>query len=121
VRLGATHILRLQTFRSAFDLKLHLGAFLEGPVTGHLNGRKVDKYVLAARALDKSIAFGGVKPFHNTLFSHYWYLLFHSRLSAGRSFRVVPALGSTKPKTFATVKLPAIVACEILICKKKTL
>jgi len=27
--------------------------------------------ILAAGALDKSIALGGVKPFHNTLFSHY--------------------------------------------------
>jgi hypothetical protein len=33
----------------------------------------VDKYILAAGPLDKSVALGGVKPFHNTLFSHYWF------------------------------------------------
>ena len=31
----------------------------------------MDKYILAAAPLDESIAFRGVKPFHNTLFSHY--------------------------------------------------
>jgi hypothetical protein len=81
----------------------------------------VDKYVFAACALDKSIAFSGVKPFHYTLFSHYWYLLFHSRVSLGRSFPAVPAprLGKSR-KTFATVKLPAIVARVLFICKRKT-
>jgi len=28
--------------------------------------------VFAARSLDESITLGGVKPFHNTLFSHYF-------------------------------------------------
>src|SRR5665213_4145246 len=87
VRLGTTHILRLKTLRSFFHLKLHLGAFLEGPVSGHLNGRKVDKYIFTAGSLDKSIALGGVEPFHYTLFSHYWYLLFHSRLRGTFFFR----------------------------------
>jgi hypothetical protein len=30
----------------------------------------VDKYIFATRALDKSIALGGIKPFHYTFFSH---------------------------------------------------
>jgi hypothetical protein len=44
----------------------------------------VHKHILAAGSLDKSVALGGVKPFHNTLFSHYLFLLFHSRLGPGR-------------------------------------
>jgi hypothetical protein len=31
----------------------------------------MDKYVVTAVALDKSIAFGGVEPLNNTFFSHY--------------------------------------------------
>jgi hypothetical protein len=31
----------------------------------------MDEHVIAVRALDKSIALGGIKPFHNTFFSHY--------------------------------------------------
>jgi len=108
VRLGATHILRLQALWPAFYFKLHLGAFLEGPVTGHLNGRKVDKHILAAGSLNKSIALGGVKPFHYTLFSHCRYLLFHSRLLAGRYFCRRPGLQQKSPTAFATVKLPPL-------------
>jgi hypothetical protein len=31
----------------------------------------VNEHILAAGPLDKSIALGGVKPFDDTLFSHY--------------------------------------------------
>src|SRR5258708_6200141 len=76
---GAVHILGLQALGTLFDFELHLGPFLEGPVSGHLDRGEVDKHILAAGPLDESIALGGVKPFHGTLFSHCWYLLFHSR------------------------------------------
>ena len=69
--LRAIHIFGLESFGSFFHLKLHLRALFEGPVSGHLDGRKVDEHIFAAGSLDKSIALGGVKPFHNTLFSHY--------------------------------------------------
>jgi hypothetical protein len=29
------------------------------------------EHIIPIGALDKSIAFGGIKPFHNTFFSHY--------------------------------------------------
>ena len=45
--------------------------FCQGLETSVLNSRKVNEHVVAAGPLDKSIAFSGVKPFHNTLFSHY--------------------------------------------------
>jgi len=69
--LRAVDVLGLQTLGPALYLKLNLRAFLKRPVAGHLDGREVDKNILAAGALNKSIALGGVKPFHNTLFSHY--------------------------------------------------
>jgi hypothetical protein len=31
----------------------------------------MNEHVIPIRALDKSIALGGIKPFHNTFFSHY--------------------------------------------------
>src|SRR5689334_889158 len=70
-RLGAVDVLSLEPFRTPFYLELHLGALLQGPVAGHLDRREVNKHILAAGPLDKSIALGGVKPFDDTLFSHY--------------------------------------------------
>lgn len=79
--LRPVDVFSLQTLWSALHLKLDLRALLKRPVAGHLDGRKVDKYIFAAGALDKTIAFGGVKPFHYTLFSHYLILLFNSVLA----------------------------------------
>src|SRR5438552_4023419 len=69
--LGAVDVLRLEPFRTLLHFKFHLRALLQSPVTGHLDGREVNKHILAAGPLDKSIAFCGVKPFDDTLFSHY--------------------------------------------------
>ena len=74
--LRTVDVLGLQTLRPPLYLKLNLRAFLKRPVAGHLDGREVDKNIFATGALDKSIALRGVKPFHNTLFSHYLILLF---------------------------------------------
>jgi hypothetical protein len=67
----------LQAFRASLHFKLNLRAFFKRPVAGHLDGREMNKHIFAAGTLNKSIAFGGVKPFHNTLFSHYLILLFN--------------------------------------------
>jgi hypothetical protein len=32
----------------------------------------VDKDIIAAAALDKTVSLSGVEPFHNTFFSHYF-------------------------------------------------
>src|SRR5665213_702533 len=69
--LGAIDVLSLESLRPPFHLKLHFRAFLQRPIAGHLDCREVNKYILAAGPLDKSIALGGVKPFDDTLFSHY--------------------------------------------------
>jgi hypothetical protein len=49
----------------------------------------VDEDILTAGALDKSIALCGVKPFDNTLFSHY----FKSPLVSPPCRRHPPAMG----------------------------
>src|SRR5262249_27556486 len=60
--LRAIHVLGLEPLRSPLDLEFHFRAFFQGPVPGHLDGRKVDKHILAAGPLNKTIALGGVKP-----------------------------------------------------------
>ena len=82
--LRTVDVFGLQAFRSALHLELNLRAFFKRPVAGHLDGREVDKHIFATGALDKSIAFGGIKPFHYTLFSHYLILLFNSVLAPRR-------------------------------------
>jgi len=83
--LRAIHVLGLETFRAPFDLKFNLRSLLQCPVTRHLDCREMHKNVLTAGALDKSIALGGVKPFHNTLFSHYFDISYFSPAKPGRT------------------------------------
>jgi hypothetical protein len=73
--LGSNYILGLQTLRAPLHLELHLRTFVQSPVTVHLDRGEVNKHVIAVGALDEAIALGGVKPFHNTFFSHYSILL----------------------------------------------
>jgi hypothetical protein len=68
--LRAVDAFSLQALWTSLYFKLNLRAFFECPIAGHLDGREVDKHIFAAGPLDESIAFGGVKPFHYTLFSH---------------------------------------------------
>jgi hypothetical protein len=77
--LRPIHVLGLQTLRPSLDLKLHFRALFQRPVTGHLNGREMDENIFAAGTLNKTIALGGIEPFHYTFFSHYLNLLFHSQ------------------------------------------
>jgi hypothetical protein len=68
--LCSNYVLGLQTLWSLLHLELHLRAFIQRTITVRLDRRKVNEYVVAARTLDKSVAFGGVKPLHNTFFLH---------------------------------------------------
>jgi len=70
--LRSINILGLQTFGAALNLELHLRAFFQRPIAVHLNRRKMYKHIIAVSALDKPVALGGVKPFHDTFFSHYF-------------------------------------------------
>jgi hypothetical protein len=63
-------ILSLQAFWTSLHLKLHLYAFIQRTIPIHLDRRKMYKHVLAVGALNEPIALGGVKPFHNSFFSH---------------------------------------------------
>ena len=83
--LRAIYVLGLETFRTPFDLEFYLRSLLQCPVTRHLNRREMNKNVLTAGALDKSIALSGVKPFHNTLFSHYFDISYFLAGKPGRT------------------------------------
>ena len=64
-------VLSLEALWTSLDLELHLRTLFERPVPVHLDRRKVHEHIIAVGTLDKSVALGGVKPFHNTFFSHY--------------------------------------------------
>jgi hypothetical protein len=69
--LRIANVLSLQALGPAFHLELYLRTFLERAVSVHLDRREVHEHIIAVRALDETIALCGVKPFHNTFFSHY--------------------------------------------------
>ncbi len=64
-------ILGLQTLRPLLHLELHFRALVQCAITIGLDGGKMDEYIIARWPLDKPIAFGGVKPLHNSSFLHY--------------------------------------------------
>jgi len=61
----------LQALGSLLHLELDLRAFIQAAVAARLDGRKVNEHIIAARSLDESIAFGGIKPLHSAFFLHY--------------------------------------------------
>jgi hypothetical protein len=69
--LRIANVLSLQALGPAFHLELYLRTLLERAVSVHLDRREVHEHIIAVRALDDTIALCGVKPFHNTFFSHY--------------------------------------------------
>lgn len=64
-------VLRLETLRSSLHFELDLRALLERAISVHLDRREMHENVIAVGTLDKAIALSGIKPFHNTFFSHY--------------------------------------------------
>ena len=68
--LNPGDVLGLQSLRPLLHLELYLRAFIQGTVAVRLDGRKVYEHVIAATSLDETIAFRGVKPFHDAFFSH---------------------------------------------------
>src|ERR1051326_1724484 len=69
--LHLAHVLGLQAFRPLLHLELDLRAFIQAAIPVRLNRGKVNKYIVTTGPLDESIAFGGVKPLHDTFFPHY--------------------------------------------------
>src|ERR1700680_2237806 len=74
-RLRSIDILGLQALGATLHLELHLRAFFQRSIPIHLDCCEVNKNIIAVRALDEPIALCGVKPFHDTFFSHYSILL----------------------------------------------
>jgi len=68
-RLCSGDVFSLIAFRALLDLEFDHLAFVQCLVSVHLNGGEVNEHVFARLALDETIAFGSVKPFHYTLFS----------------------------------------------------
>ncbi len=75
VSLQTADVLGLQPFGALLHLELHFRALVKRTITVRLDGRKMDEYIVTAVALDETIALGGVKPLHNTFFSHFVFLL----------------------------------------------
>ena len=73
--LRSIDILGLQALGATLHLELHLRAFFQRSIAIHLDCCEVNKNIIAVRALDEAIALCGVKPFHDTFFSHYSILL----------------------------------------------
>jgi len=71
--LDPGHVLGLQSLGPLLHLELYLRAFIQGTIAVRLDGRKVYEHVVAATALDETVAFSGVKPFHDAFFSHYFF------------------------------------------------
>ena len=64
------HIQRIQSLWPLLTLKLHSLALVESAKSIVLNGREVYKHIFARGALNKSITFCAIKPFHYALFPH---------------------------------------------------
>jgi hypothetical protein len=67
----------LQTFGALFDSELDLLAFLQVPETLALNGREMDKDIIAAFASEEAIALGPIEPLDCTVdtFRHFCLLM----------------------------------------------
>jgi hypothetical protein len=68
---AAVDVPGLQPFGTSLYFELNLRAFIECPVAIHLDRRKMDEHIVAVGTLDETVALRGIKPFHNTFFSHY--------------------------------------------------
>jgi hypothetical protein len=55
-----------RAFSAIYNVKLDPGAFFQRPEAVCLNGRVMDKYILAAILLDKTKSFCIIKPFYCT-------------------------------------------------------
>jgi len=62
-----SHVLGLQSFRTLLHFKLDLLPFVQRFVAIALDRREVHEHVLAGLPLDEAVAFGCVKPLHNSL------------------------------------------------------
>jgi len=58
----------LETLRPLFHLEIHLLSFVQRFVAVRLDSGEMNEYVFTRLSLDESVPFGGVKPFHCTLF-----------------------------------------------------
>jgi hypothetical protein len=67
-QLSEIHVLGLQALRTLLYLKGHASTFVERAVSTRGNGGKMDEHIFATFTLDKSKAFGSVKPLYGPCF-----------------------------------------------------
>src|SRR3974377_1261283 len=68
--LRPRNVLGLQSLWTFLHLEFHFATFVQSTVARHLDGGEVHEHVLTVGPLDETIALSGVKPFHDTFFSH---------------------------------------------------
>src|SRR5215510_9812849 len=92
-RLG--DVAGLRSLRTVDDLEFDLLAFLERPEAGSLNRGEVHEHVVAAFALNESVALGVVKPLDLTSNTHTTCLPYKTRGGARRGDPSVVCSAST--------------------------
>jgi hypothetical protein len=68
--LRQAYLLGLEPLGPLFHYEGNARAFIQSAITTGLDGRKVNKHVLATVALDESKSFSSIKPFHCTGLFH---------------------------------------------------
>ena len=86
---GLRDVASLRPFRTVYDLEFDLLALFECPEAGTLNRREVNEHVVAALALNESVALGDVEPLHLAGNTHTTCLTFQIR---GETRRINPRL-----------------------------
>ncbi len=74
--LAADYVDRVEPFRTLLAFKIDRIAFVQRPESILLNRGKMYENVFTARALNKAVALGSVKPLHHTTFGHKYSLSF---------------------------------------------
>jgi hypothetical protein len=84
--LIADNVERVEPLGTLLTLKIHRVTFVQCFETALLNRREMHKNIFASRALDETVPFGAIKPFHYTTFSHKYspsWIIFRMRLWEG--------------------------------------
>lgn len=68
--LIANYVERVEALGTLLTLKIHRVSLVQGFEATLLNRREMHKNIFAGRALDETVPFGAIKPFHYTTFSH---------------------------------------------------
>src|SRR6516225_663329 len=114
--LYSLDVLGLQALRTFLNVKADPGTLFQAPIAVAYNGRKVHENVLAALALDESIAFRGVEPLHCSLFLHSVYESFTERFGNLWVRRGKTRRRAVRPQDPSTKLDFKVALVELLVC-----